>query len=162
MNQNIFTEDQVSTTIDNDEICSDSSANSRNIDSDRFGVFLRNGLVKIEELGFEDSIIRTSFYSGIVKNSEFAKETKIVAIHKNLNSNWSGKARIQSFGLFSKAVADKCGTGDANIKYAWYGASRDEIFQIVTHGFSWSLKDRGCCRHGNGVSLSSAKFSFDR
>ncbi|XVF84981.1 hypothetical protein PTKIN_Ptkin17bG0082200 [Pterospermum kingtungense] len=155
MNQ-IVVKDQVAMTIDNDEnSCVSSASNQNIIDSDRFGDFVKNGLVKIDDSGLEDSVIKTSFFLGMVRNMELAKETKIVAIHKNLNSSWSGKARLQSFRVFSEAVADKCG-GDANIKSAWYGASRDEIFQIVKHGFSWSLKATG-----NGISLSSEKFSLD-
>ncbi|XWS34795.1 hypothetical protein CRYUN_Cryun21dG0068100 [Craigia yunnanensis] len=161
MNQ-IVVEDQVSVTIDNDEIsCVTSGSNEIDSNSDRFEFFIKNGLTKIHESSLEDSIIRTSFFSGLGQNSELAKKTKIVAIHKNLNSSWSGKARSQSFRVFSKAVADKCG-GDANVKYAWYGASRDEICQIVMYGCSWSLKAPGngdCCRHS--ISLSPAKFPFD-
>ena len=161
MNQ-IAVEDQVSVTIDYDEI-SDATSGSNEIDSaDSFKFFLENGLAKIHESTMEDSIIRTSFFSGMEKNSGSAKKTKIVAIHKKLNTSWSGKARAQSFRVFSKAVADKCG-GNANIKYAWYGASRDEICEIVMHGFNWCIKaagNRDCCRHS--ISLSHAKFSFDK
>ncbi|XP_022733140.1 probable inactive poly [ADP-ribose] polymerase SRO2 isoform X4 [Durio zibethinus] len=159
MNQ-IVVEDQVSVTIGDDQIpCATSGSNE--IDSDGLEFVVKNGLAKIQESSLEDFIIRTSFFSGMGQNSGLAKKTKIVAIHKNLNSSWSGKARAQSFQVFSKAVADKCG-GDANVKYAWYGAASDEISDIVMHGFSWCLKadgNRDCSRHS--ISLSPAKFSFD-
>ncbi|XWS63662.1 hypothetical protein CRYUN_Cryun06bG0120400 [Craigia yunnanensis] len=160
MNQ-VAVEDQVSVTIDYEEI-SDAMSESNEIDSaDSFKFFLENGLAKIHESTLEDSIIRKSFFSGMGQNSLLVEKTKIVAIHKNLNSSWSGKARTQSFRVFSKAVADKCG-GDANVKYVWYGASRDEIFEIVKHGFSCYRKvagNRDCYRHS--ISLSPAKFSID-
>ncbi|XWS22602.1 hypothetical protein CRYUN_Cryun29cG0050200 [Craigia yunnanensis] len=158
MNQ-ILVEDQVSLTIDNDEISS--ASNEIDSDPDPFELFVKNGLANIHEYSMEDSILRKSFFSSMGQNPELVKKTKIVAIHKNLNSSLSGKARAQSFRIFSKVVADKCG-GDANVKYAWYGASRDEICEIVMHGFSWCLKaagNRDCCRHS--ISLSPAKFSFD-
>ena len=156
MNQ-IMVEDQVSVN----EI-PDATSGSNEVDSgsNGFEFFLENGLAKIHESTLEDSIIRTSLFSGI--DQGLVEKTKIVAIHKNLNSSWSGKARAQSFRLFSKAVADNYGA-DANIKYAWYGASRDEICEIAMHGFNWCLKvvgNRDCCRHS--ISLSPAKFSFDR
>ncbi|XWS69006.1 hypothetical protein CRYUN_Cryun04dG0142500 [Craigia yunnanensis] len=159
MNQ-IVVEDQVSVTIDNDEI-SDAMSGSNEVDSGSNGLefFVENGLAKIHESTLEDSIIRTSLFSGI--DQRLVKKTKIVAIHKNLNSSSSGKARAQSFRVFSKAVADKYGA-DANVKYAWYGASRDEICEIVMHGFSWYHKaagNRDSYRHC--ISLSPAKFSFD-
>ncbi|XVE92427.1 hypothetical protein REPUB_Repub01dG0096300 [Reevesia pubescens] len=163
MNQ-IVVEDQVSTTIDNEEI-SDAMSRSNEIDSGSypFQFFTKNGLAKIQEPTLEEySIIRTSFFSGMGQYSELAKKTKLLAIHKNLNSSWSIKARAQSFWIFAKAVAEKCG-GDANVKYAWYGASRDEISQILMHGFSCfpnatAAGNRYCCRHS--ISLSPASFSF--
>ena len=166
MNQTLV-KDQVSLTIDHDEISSTSneiSSASNEIDShpDRFEFFVKNGLTNIHEYSLEYSVIKTSFFSSMGQNSELVKKTKIVAIHKNLNSSGSGKARAQNFHIFSKAVADKCG-GNANVKYAWYGASRDEICEIAMDGFNWCLKvagNRDCCRHS--ISLSPAKFSFDR
>ena len=163
MNQ-FVAEDQVSITSDNDEI-SDAMSRSNEIDSSSvyFEFFIENGLTKIRESSIEDSIIRTSFYSSMKQNPELVKRTKIVAIHKNLNSNLAGKRRTQSFQVLSKAVSDKCG-GDANIKYAWYGASKDEICEILMHGFSWYRKaaagNRECCRYS--ICLSPANFSLDR
>ncbi|XVF02461.1 hypothetical protein REPUB_Repub04eG0177300 [Reevesia pubescens] len=171
MNQ-IDVEDQVSVTMNNDEI-SDANSTSNNVieinSGYAFEFFAKNGLVNIEasnlaniESTFHDSIIRRSFFSGMGPNSEFVKKIKIVAIHKNMNSSWSGKARAQTHGVFEKAVADKCG-GDANVKYAWYGASWDEISKILIHGFDWYRKpgpaNQDCYRRS--ISLSPAKFSID-
>ncbi|XP_022726872.1 probable inactive poly [ADP-ribose] polymerase SRO2 isoform X2 [Durio zibethinus] len=153
-------EDQVSGTIVNEEI-PDATFESTEVDSG-FRFFVENGFAnKIRKSTSEDSIIRASFFSGMGQNLGLVEKTKIVAIHKNLNPSCSGKVRAQSFQVFAKAVADKRG-GDANLKYAWYGASRDEICEILIHGFSWYRKAAGnidCSRRC--ISLSPAKFSFD-
>ncbi|XVE85077.1 hypothetical protein DITRI_Ditri17bG0063200 [Diplodiscus trichospermus] len=159
----IMVEDQVSMIIDYSEPSYATSGSNEidSADSDSSELLIGEGLVKLHESSLEASIISLSFFSGMGQDSILAKKTKIVSIYKNLNSSWSAKARMQSFRIFSKAVADKCG-GDANVKYAWYGASRDEICEILKHGFSWcprAADNRGCCRRS--ISLSHPKFSLD-
>ncbi|EOY00492.1 RCD one 2, putative isoform 2 [Theobroma cacao] len=151
-------EDQVSMTMNNDEIA-DAMFESNLVDSctDTFEFFTKIGLTKLQEPSLEHTIIKASFFTSIRDQSELAKKINIVAIHKNSHSSRSREARADSFQVFAKAVADKCG-GNANLKYGWYGASRNEICEIVMHGFSWCNKAAG---NRYSISLSPAKFAFD-
>ncbi|XP_021293139.1 probable inactive poly [ADP-ribose] polymerase SRO2 isoform X11 [Herrania umbratica] len=151
-------EDQVAMTMNNDEIA-DATSESNPVDScsDDFEFFTKIGLTKLQEPSLEHTIIKASFCTGIGDQSELAKKINIVAIHKNSHSSRSREARADSFQVFAKAVADKCG-GDANLKYGWYGASRNEICEIVMHGFSWCNTAAG---NRYSISLSPAKFAFD-
>ncbi|KAI3736542.1 hypothetical protein L2E82_26383 [Cichorium intybus] len=54
--------------------------------------------------------------------------------------------------IFSKAVEINNG-GDANIKYAWFGASKDEINKIILHGFNHENIQKNSS-FGQGVVLS--------
>ncbi|KAK8537272.1 hypothetical protein V6N12_043440 [Hibiscus sabdariffa] len=153
----IVEEDQVSMIMDNDEISeiSDAMSGSNEIvsGSNCFEHFVANGFSKIDESSLETCIIQTS----VSQNFQMAKRRRVVAVHKNLNTGRSWQIREHSFRVSAKAVADKCG-GDARIRYAWYGASRDEICEIVTHGFSWRSKAGG---GSHGISLSPAKHLLD-
>ncbi|XP_007044660.2 PREDICTED: probable inactive poly [ADP-ribose] polymerase SRO2 isoform X2 [Theobroma cacao] len=151
-------EDQVSMTMNNDEIADAmSESNLVNSCSDNFEFFTKIGLTKLQEPSLEHTIIKASFFTSIRDQSELAKKINIVAIHKNSHSSRSREARADSFQVFAKAVADKCG-GNANLKYGWYGASRNEICEIVMHGFSWCNKAAG---NRYSISLSPAKFASD-
>ncbi|KAF3431272.1 hypothetical protein FNV43_RR26002 [Rhamnella rubrinervis] len=161
--EQIDREDQVSMTIDDDEILdpgseTDEVNSSNGSDRDGFGqVFTGNGMVSLGEGSKEHGLIKKSFLMGM---GLIAKDTNVVAIHKNLNSGFTRQARFESFRVFSKAVAQKCG-GDANVKYAWYGGSREEISGIVSHGFSQCGRPASDHSHGVGVQLFPAKFSID-
>ncbi|KAG5520915.1 hypothetical protein RHGRI_033465 [Rhododendron griersonianum] len=127
-------EDQVSIVIDDQE---DQTSDSEFDDSasssfSEIGFFTRNGMALLEYGNSEHRIIERSFLKGL---GQFGKETKVVAIHKNSYSSPIGQARMESFRIFSEAVRRKSGGNNANVKYAWFGASRDEICEIVTHGF---------------------------
>ncbi|KAK8657344.1 hypothetical protein V6N13_035588 [Hibiscus sabdariffa] len=150
----IVEEDQVSMTMDDGEI-SDATSGSNEIDSGSncFEHFVANGFSKVDESSLEACIIQTS----VSQNLEMAKRPRVVAVHKNLNTSRSWQIRAHSFRVSAKAVAEKCG-GDARIRYAWYGASRDEICEIVTHGFSWRTKAGG---GSHSRSLSPAKHLLD-
>ncbi|KAK4836804.1 hypothetical protein QYF36_000325 [Acer negundo] len=45
-----------------------------------------------------------------------------------------GQARTQSFQIFEKAMANKCG-GNSNSKFAWLAGSKQELCKIVEQGF---------------------------
>nr|XP_048322824.1 probable inactive poly [ADP-ribose] polymerase SRO2 isoform X1 [Ziziphus jujuba var. spinosa] len=160
MDQIDYREDQISIIVDDDEILHSGSENDEvnSNGSDRNGVFARYGMVSVEEGSMEHEVVKRSFLYGMGLAS---KDTNIVDINKiNLNSGLTRQAKAKSFRIFSQAVAEKCG-GDANIKHAWYGASRDEIFGIVSHGFSSCGRPGKQDSHGVGVELFPAKFSID-
>ncbi|GMJ09713.1 similar to RCD one 2 [Hibiscus trionum] len=154
MNQVVAGEDQVSEIMENEEI-SDAMSESNEIvsASNCFHHFVANGFSKLDQSSLESCIIQTS----VSQNLHMAKKTRVVAIHKNMNTSRSWQIRAHSFRVSIKAVADKCG-GDANVGYAWYGASGDEISEIVTHGFSWRIKSAAVTHN---ISLSPAKHLLD-
>ncbi|KAE8698906.1 Kinase superfamily protein [Hibiscus syriacus] len=145
---------------DKDEISRAAASKDDEIDSGYcFDIFLKSDLIKLHESSTEYLIITKAFFSGMEEN--LSKMIQIVAIHKISHSSLPAKGRAENFQILKKAVAGKCG-GDANIKYTWYSGSRDEICEIVMHGFSWYSKtaeNQYRCR--NSVYLSAAKFSFD-
>ncbi|MBA0574864.1 hypothetical protein Golob_027929 [Gossypium lobatum] len=161
MNQIVEEDDQDSVTIaiDNDGVPDAMSEDDEVESSYSFDFFAKNDLIKLHESSDEYSIVRTGFFSGIEENSR--KKIKILAIHKTFNSSFSAKVKAKNFQILAKAVARKC-CGDANIKYAWYSASKVEICEILKHGFSWYIKtaeNQYCYR--TSIYLFAAKFSSD-
>lgn len=151
---------QVSITVEDHEIVREESESDEiSSRSRRVGSFAwSNGIIKVEEGNLEHDAVRKSFLSGM---GAIRKDTQVVAIHKNAHSTLVGQARFESFRIFAQAVALKCG-GDANIKYGWYGASREELCDIVSHGFGQLRRPATGELYGFGVNLSPAKFSIDR
>ncbi|XP_065875941.1 probable inactive poly [ADP-ribose] polymerase SRO5 isoform X2 [Euphorbia lathyris] len=94
-------------------------------------------------------LIRRKFLSGL---GSLGKHATVVAIHRNTYSDVIGKARTQSFQILTKAVEIKCG-GNANVKYAWYGDSRDEICNIMKNGFGSQISNNSGL-YGCGIYLS--------
>lgn len=132
-----------------------SSSSSSSVAWDGFEVFRGMRMLRLEEDSFEYEIVKKNFAVGM---EPAGVDANVVAIHKNLHSGWTRRARYETFRIFEKAVAHKCG-GNANIiGYGWYGGSRDEISEILLHGFS------GCTHsvsHGVGIHLFSNDYSFD-
>ncbi|KAK7318898.1 hypothetical protein RJT34_03605 [Clitoria ternatea] len=121
---------------------------------------VRKGLMNVEEGNEEYQFIKNGFLNGM---GFMGHATNVMALYKNnVAFNLTRQARWDSFKIFYKAVAIKCG-GDANVRYAWYGASLDELIEIVSFGFSGCNKnhddDDEC--HGVGISLFSANCSID-
>ncbi|KAM7468646.1 hypothetical protein LguiB_016208 [Lonicera macranthoides] len=158
--EHIHIEEQVSISLEDheiDDVVSDSESVSPSFDE--FEVFKRYGMNRIEEGKNEHQVVKKSFLEGM---GTFAEDTDIVAIHKTSYSGVTGRARFETFQIFSEAVAKKRG-GNSNIKYAWYGSSRDEIYDILSHGFSrcGGTENRELHGHGHGIYLSPAKLSAD-
>lgn len=151
--EQVNNQEQVSITIKYDEISDGCAATDECTSAfDTFGFFANNGMVKIEEGDMNHYLVKKCFLSGM---GPLAADTRIVALHKNSCSSLIARARLDSFKIFANAVAKKCG-GNANIRPAWFGASRDEINEIVCHGFSQCGGD-GARKlgpmHGFGVQL---------
>ncbi|KAK4841779.1 hypothetical protein QYF36_010317 [Acer negundo] len=156
-------EDQVTIDVNYNEIpeADDSITNERNSGLDaQFRFFTDNGMVRTDESRNDYNTVKNSFLFGM---RSLADETRVVSIHRNLSSSLTGKARLTSFKIFQDAMTRKCGgDGDANVRYVWYGAARDEIREILCHGFSRLGKTAGNGEtYGHGLHLSDAKFSMD-
>ncbi|XP_055806863.1 probable inactive poly [ADP-ribose] polymerase SRO2 [Solanum dulcamara] len=148
-------DEQISMTIENQEmlLSFDSEAESPTPTLDNsFGSFRRNGVIKVEEGNEEHDLIKAGFVSGL---RQLGKEIEVVAIHKNLCSTIIGQAKLQSFRIYCEAMRKKCG-GDANIKYAWFGSSKDEIYKIISYGFSTITEPKSGECFGIGVHLHPA------
>lgn len=109
-------------------------------DSRRIGREIFDEVIAVE-LNEEDrtaDVIRRRFASAVGENIE------ILAIHKrNLASDFSAQARVQSFQLHSKAFAAKvagagAGSGSSAVKFGWYGGSKERIQRILSRGFSFN------------------------
>ncbi|KAK6117923.1 hypothetical protein DH2020_048328 [Rehmannia glutinosa] len=125
--------------------------------SEQFRDFARNGMVRLEENEGEHNVIKNGFLVGM---GVLGKEIDVVAVHKNSCSSVSGQARMESFRIFSQAVAAKRG-GDANIKNGWYGGYREEISNIVSYGFGRCADFEKGVSHGVGVYLSPSNVPND-
>ncbi|XP_075660245.1 putative inactive poly [ADP-ribose] polymerase SRO2 [Castanea sativa] len=154
----IEVEGQISLTIDDDEISdSGSVSDETSPPCDPFWGFKRDGLVEVSEGSPEHHVLRGSFLMGM---TPVAKQTNVVAIHKNSSSSLTRRARFDSFRLFMEAVAEKCG-GNAQERYAWFGGTREELVEIVKHGFSHCGKPVHGQSYGVGVYLASAKYPME-
>ncbi|KAM3698101.1 hypothetical protein ACB098_06G163400 [Castanea mollissima] len=148
-------ESEISLTVDDEEI---SESGSVCDETSPFGLFTEDVFLQIGEGSLEHGMIMRSFLRGL---GSVAKYTNVVAIHKNCLSTLTRKARLESFKLFSEAVAEKCG-GNANIRLGWFGGTRDEILGIVKHGFSHcGRRPVNGQSYGVGVHLASTQFSID-
>ena len=70
------------------------------------------------------------------------------------------ESEVRFFSAFVEAVAEKCG-GNAHERYAWYGGTREELLEIVKHGFSHCGKPVHGQSYGVGVHLASAKYPME-
>ncbi|PON42526.1 Poly(ADP-ribose) polymerase [Trema orientale] len=126
--------DSASETIQaQDSSVSDCESGISGADSGRPGS-LGNGLVRLFEGDRVHDLIKRRFISGL---GPIGAETTVVSIHRNTHSSIVGQARLQSFQIFRKAMENKCGGGNANVRFAWYQPScKDEISEVVSHGFA--------------------------
>ncbi|XP_039057950.1 probable inactive poly [ADP-ribose] polymerase SRO5 isoform X2 [Hibiscus syriacus] len=109
-----------------------------------------NGLIRLSRGDKAHDVIEKRFLSNL---GSLAAHTNDLTIQKNCFSGFTWQARLKSFQIFTKAMEKKCG-GDANIKYAWCAATRDEISRIVEHGFGYSGLPKNSSLYGHGVYLS--------
>ncbi|KAK2663765.1 hypothetical protein Ddye_002339 [Dipteronia dyeriana] len=104
-----------------------------------------DGLIRLQEGDRVFNLISRRLVSGL--GAVGRSQAEIVAIHRNPFSGVMGQARTQSFQIFEKAVANKCG-GNSNLKFAWYAGSKQELCKIVEQGFG-KPDDNGL--YGRGV-----------
>ncbi|KAI8528777.1 hypothetical protein RHMOL_Rhmol12G0173800 [Rhododendron molle] len=147
-------QEQVSISIDPNEIpISDSEDDSFSSSIfEEFGIFKRNGLTVIEEGNTCYKVINGCIARGM------GKDTNVAAIHK---IPWSGpNGRLEAFHISSTEMVEKCG-GNGNVKHAWYGGSRDEICEIISHGFRRCRQSSTNAEDGYGVYLYPLEFVMD-
>ncbi|XVF09291.1 hypothetical protein REPUB_Repub07fG0080000 [Reevesia pubescens] len=137
------------TATDQESVVSDCESGVSGPSFDQSSLF-NNGLIRLFPGDKAHDVIKTRFLSNL---GSLAAHTKDLTIHKNgfLGITW--QARLQSFQIFIKAMEKKCG-GDANVRYAWCPATRDEISKIVEHGFGHCGSPENSGLYGCGVYLS--------
>ncbi|KAL8534181.1 hypothetical protein ACS0TY_010256 [Phlomoides rotata] len=146
-------ESQVSMEHDYDGMMADSDCESSSDSGFRqFKEFSEIGMVKVEEDQGEHGVIKKTLLGGM---GFIGNEINLVAIHKNSHSSVTGQAKLEAFQIYCQAVAARRG-GDANLRYGWYGGSRDEICDILNFGFENSSSSQG-----NGVYLSPANLLIE-
>ncbi|KAL8091713.1 putative inactive poly [ADP-ribose] polymerase SRO2 [Apium graveolens] len=108
----------------------------------------------------------TTLYETIARKlvsglGDLGESFRVEAIHRNLFSGLIDQAKFHSFRMFQRALERKNG-GDANVKYAWYGGSKDEIHNILAYGFGHFTQPGAThLSFGSGVYLSPADFPID-
>ncbi|XP_044476734.1 probable inactive poly [ADP-ribose] polymerase SRO5 [Mangifera indica] len=147
-------------TLDNQQTYTENSAlenthhDSDNESSNHSATFdphpsLCEGLLSLHEGDKAFDLINRKLISGL---GALWTQAEFVGIQRNLFSGVIGQARIQSFQIFTKALAKKIG-GDANVKYAWYSSTKDEICKIIQHGFSSYGMPKNDRLYGCGIYL---------
>ncbi|KAF6157389.1 hypothetical protein GIB67_004327 [Kingdonia uniflora] len=133
------------------------SCTSNQIPSE-FGGFSAHGLVRLEEdVDGEYGIVKNGFVSSL---GLLGEQVSVVVVHKNVFSSLSGRARLLSFRVFSQATARRHGN-NANIKFGWYGASRDGVNRVLVHGFGQGRRPENNGVYGSGIYLSPKESSLD-
>ncbi|KAJ7956243.1 Poly [ADP-ribose] polymerase [Quillaja saponaria] len=114
--------------------------------------FFDDGFIRLVKGDKVHNLIERRFLSGL---GSLGEQANVVAVHRNAYSSDLGQARLLSFQIYTRATEKKC-DGNANVKYAWYGTSgKDEIGQIVSHGFDHRGVLQNSGLYGSGVYLSS-------
>ncbi|KAK9066477.1 hypothetical protein SSX86_013799 [Deinandra increscens subsp. villosa] len=105
-----------------------------------------NGMIRLDDGDKLHGIIGKKFVSRL---SDMGINAQVHCIQRNLfNASAISQAKLSSFQIFSKAVERRNG-GDAHIKYAWFGASKDEIDNIILHGFGYdNIQKNSFFNHG--------------
>ncbi|KAJ4959705.1 hypothetical protein NE237_019615 [Protea cynaroides] len=145
------------TTNERDISVSDSESVISGSITPKFESFAGRGLIRLEEGDKEHDIIKNRFMLGL---GPLGRHTSIIAVHKNSFSGFHRQARLQSFKIFSESMSQKC-NGNANIKYAWYGTSRDGVHRIISHGFGHCGNPENSKLNGCGLHLSPENSSID-
>ncbi|KAL8241628.1 hypothetical protein R6Q59_011930 [Mikania micrantha] len=159
MNQIVEFEDQASIILEHEEIARPESDLEAPVSSiSQLGIFNSDELnvQRVEEGSNEYEILKKSFVGG---RRDLGTKIKIVGIHRK-KYDWDvmDEARLAVFRVFAAAIASRNG-GDPNIRYGWYGGSRDEIMEIMRFGFR-RFENRGWS-YGRGVHLSPANIPME-
>ncbi|KAK4744359.1 hypothetical protein SAY87_010671 [Trapa incisa] len=109
-----------------------------------------NGLIRLREGDKSLDFIERQFMAGLGRLGE---KITVTAIHKNGYSAAMSQARERAFQIYMRATEKKL-AGNANVKYAWYAASKEDIPKILSYGFGYSGSVAGDGLYGSGIHLS--------
>ncbi|KAK7411113.1 hypothetical protein VNO78_02521 [Psophocarpus tetragonolobus] len=89
-------------------------------------------LLRLEQGDVVHDLIKTRFIRGL---GLLGPKTHVLSVHRNACSDVVSLARLHSFQVYAKAVAE-LRHGNANVKYAWYGTrGQSDVNDIVSRGF---------------------------
>ncbi|KAI6684529.1 hypothetical protein NL676_030442 [Syzygium grande] len=88
-------------------------------------------------------------------------QVTLAAIHANCYFDVSAKARYRAFQVYSEAVQKKGGDNTANVKCAWYAASKEEVFKILSNGFGYSGRPENNGLYGCGVYFAPYSYPLE-
>lgn len=137
--------------IDLESCCTDSGSVTEGPSSKKNDEVSSSGMIKLNEEGNEYVMLKHRFYLSV---GTLPQSFSVVSAHRNTHSSPMEKARLETFRIFARAMEAKRG-GSANMVRALYGASKDEVHQIMKHGFRvfGMPKDGGL--YGYGLHLNS-------
>ncbi|KAJ4842931.1 hypothetical protein Tsubulata_026104 [Turnera subulata] len=122
-------------------------------DHDQFQPFVGSGMVRLVDGEADHERVKKAF---LVPLDHYGNDTTIVAIHRNSVSGTAMRARYNMFRYFEKTLSQK-NAGSVNLKNSWYGASKEEISEILSYGFNrCSGPIGGDVSNGLGLYLSSS------
>ncbi|KAI5073166.1 hypothetical protein GOP47_0011179 [Adiantum capillus-veneris] len=110
---------------------------------------LGDKLIKLAENEQDFSFARDKFLSGF---SLFAKDATITGIYRNSHTSISGQARLEAFNIQERIIT--ASSGDANIRHAWHGTSKEGVLGIIRHGFGQPRVPKNGDTFGVGVYLA--------
>ncbi|KAJ4840217.1 hypothetical protein Tsubulata_002971 [Turnera subulata] len=140
---------QSGTDQDQDSVLSDCESTSSG--SANSGHLLSDRLLRLSEGDRAHDLIKQRFLSGL---GLLAGQATVVSIHRNTYPGLMGQARMQAFHLFAKAMEKKCG-GNPNLKFGWFGGKREDVRNILKHGFGpHMLQNDAASLFGRGIYLS--------
>lgn len=137
---------------------SESSSTTGSPKGGAIGLFHDIGLVKLDEEENGHQLIKRAFLGGM---GELGRHTHVVAVHRNSFAGLAEQARLQTFRVFSEMMAKKRRSHGGNIKFGWYGTTKEGVNSIIDHGFSHGGKMENNGMHGNGIYLSPHSSSLD-
>ncbi|XP_051116721.1 probable inactive poly [ADP-ribose] polymerase SRO5 [Andrographis paniculata] len=114
-------------------------------ENDRQSRISDSSLIRICEGDTVYETIEEKLGSGL--SSCGVKDVRVESVHRVDYSAIINRAKLHCFCIYSRAL--KMSRGDANVKFAWYGGSKNEICRILAHGFGLpdnaQTQDRGVC-----------------
>ncbi|KAK1363316.1 WWE protein-protein interaction domain protein family [Heracleum sosnowskyi] len=114
-------------------------------------------LVKLHE---EEKLYKSIAGKLLLGLGSLGLDAQVEGVFRNFFTGFTYQARSHSFRVFEKALEKK--SGGANVKYAWYGGTKDEVYKILSHGFGhFSGGDETQVSYGTGVYLSPFYAPFE-
>eukprot|EP00249_Psilotum_nudum_P022792 c28644_g2_i1 orf=293-2242(+) len=115
---------------------------------------LGDKLIKLEKGDQEYAVVANKFIAGL---GMLITYTSVVGIYRDSHSSMNGQAKLQAFQK-QEEIKRKM-RGDANMRYAWHGTSKQGVSGIVLHGFGQPKMPKNGTVYGVGVYLAPEDYS---